>query len=177
MNKLSNVALVLSALSLLVGCAGTASPDAPESSSQAVHASDPAPDLTGTWVFELEKSDVAEAVRADCSSKPNPKACWSEIAEEAKVEKIRFAPGADGHVEWSSFAATPKGEMLFVALPVDLQSDGPGHVLAKVAGSPKGPHGDQFVKANITQLRIETLGAKTIVMNDPKKGRLVYSKE
>lgn len=170
-------ALTVSALFLVVGCAASASPDAPESNAQAVHASDPAPDLTGTWVFDLDQSDVAEAVRADCSRKPDPKACWSEIAAEAKLEKIRFAPGPGGHAEWSSFAADPKGEQLFLAMPVDLQSDGPGHVLAKVAGPARGSQAERFAKGNINQLRIDVRDAHTIVMNDPKKGRLVYSKE
>jgi hypothetical protein len=175
-----NRSLLVLSFSLLAACAGTASPDAPEQNAQAVQAlqaAQPAADINGTWVFDLDASEVASAVRQDCSTKPNPAQCWSEIAAEAKLEKIRFAPGTDGHSRWSSFAADPKGEILFLSVPVDLSSDGPNKVLAKVAGEAKGKQAPQFAKSNINQLRIEVVDAHTIALTDPKKGRLVYSKE
>lgn len=177
-----SLALSLSASpTLLAGCAGSASPDVPEQNAQAVQAAQatqPAADLTGTWGFDLEASEVAAAVRKDCSSKPNPGECWSEVAAEAKLEKIRFAPpGGDGHAQWSSFASDPKGEILFLSVPVDLAPDGPNRVIAKVAGEAKGKQAPQFSRSNIQQLRIDVVDARTIALLDPKKGRLVYSKE
>ncbi|MFO0740088.1 MAG: hypothetical protein U0270_29585 [Labilithrix sp.] len=143
-----------------------------------MQAAQPAADLTGTWRFDLEASEVAAAVRKDCSSKPDPGECWSEIAAEAKLEKIRFSPpGNDGHAQWSSFASDPKGEILFLTVPVDLASDGPNRVLAKVAGEAKGKQAPQFSKSNIHQLRIDVINTSTIALLDPEKGRLVYSKE
>lgn len=166
------------ALSLaLAACAGTASPEAPEQTSQAVQAAQPTADIQGTWVFDLDASEVAAAVRQDCAAKPSPSACWSEIAAEAKLEKIRFAPGPDGHAQWTSFAADPRGEILFLTVPVDLSADGPNRVLAKVAGEAKGKQALMFAKANINQMRIEVVDGHTIAMLDPRKGRLVYSKE
>ena len=87
------------------------------------------------------------------------------------------APGADGHSQWSSFASDPKGEIMFLSVPVDLSADGPNRVIAKVAGEAKGKQAPQFAKSNINQVRIEVVDAHTIAMLDPKKGRLVYSKE
>ena len=60
-----------------------------------------------------------------------------------------------------------------------LGKEGPnqGHVLAKVAGKATGEHAEQFAKSSINQMRIDVIDAKTIAMNDPKKGRLVYTKE
>lgn len=177
-----SLSLTLSlSVSSLTACAGSASPDAPEQNAQAVQvaqAAQPPADLTGTWGFDLEASEVAAAVRKDCSSKPSPDKCWAEIAAEAKLEKIRFAPpGHDGHAQWSSFASDPEGEILFLAVPVDLASDGPNRVIAKVAGEAKGKQAPQFSKSNIHQLRIDVVDAHTIALLDPKKGRLVYSKE
>lgn len=177
MNKLAGLALPLVFSFFTAACAGTATPDAPEQTSQAVQAAQPTADIQGTWVFDLDASEVAAAVREDCASKPNPSACWSEIAAEAKLEKIRFAPGPDGHSQWSSFAADPKGEILFLSVPVDLSADGPNRVIAKVAGEVKGKQAPQFAKSNINQVRIEVVDAHTIAMLDPRKGRLVYSKE
>ena len=171
----NRIALALSVS--LFACVGSASPDAPEANAQAVQAAQPVADINGTWRFDLDASDVAAAIRQDCSTKADPKGCWAEIAEEAKLEKIRFAPGADGHAQWSSFASDPKGEIIFVTVPVDLSADGPNRVLAKVAGEAKGKHAPQFAKSSNKQLRIEVVDAKTIALSDPMKGRLVYSKE
>jgi hypothetical protein len=155
----------------MFACSGTADPT--EHSSAALHASDPVADLNGTWRFDLEASDVAAAIRTQCANKPG---CWDEIAAEAKLEKVRFAPGSGGHSQWTSFAADPKGDELFLSVPVDLSNDGPGHVLAKVAGPATGRQADLF-NQHTTQLRVEIVDTNTIAMTDPRKGRLVYTKE
>jgi hypothetical protein len=93
------------------------------------------------------------------------------------MEKIRFAKDAAGHTVWTSFESDGKQESVFVEVPVELAADGPGQVLAKVSGSPKGEHAAQFAKASINVMRIEVVDGRTIAMTDPKKGRLVYSKE
>lgn len=173
----SLLALSFSFIATLGACTNSAGPDAPEQNAQAVQAAQPADDINGTWVFDLDASDVAAAVRKECSSKPKPTECWSEIAEEAKLEKVRFAPGHDGHSEWTSFAADPKGDIIFLSVPVDLVANGPHRVVAQIAGEAKGKGAPQFAKSNINHLRIEVLDAKRIVMMDPEKGRLVYSKE
>lgn len=163
----------------VVACTNTAAaPDAPESNAQALRATEPTPDLTGTWVFDLPSSEIATAIHAECNAKPDPNACWSEIATEAKREKLRFTQGSDGHTRWESFGITEDAkEEPYLAMPLDLTSDGPGHVLAKVAGPATGPHAERLATANINQLRFELVDAHTLVVNDPKKGRLFYTKE
>lgn len=168
--------LVLSTIAL-TAC-GTSSNDTVERSAVAHSASSLPSAVAGTWVFDLEASDVAPRIHEQCAKEKDPRACWSEIAAEAKLEKVRFSEGdASGHATWTSFAADAKGDIVFVRVPVDLVSDGPGHVLAKIAGTPTGTQAEHFAKSKISHLRVELVDARTIALDDPKKGRLVYAKE
>ena len=178
--------LALAALSLSVAaCAGGTTTDAALGSSAAsstAGASEQVADLSGTWGFVLAASDVAAPLRDRCTKSSNDdaaksKACWTEIATEAAMEKIRFAKDASGHTVWTSFESDGAKESVYVEVPVELAADGPGHVLAKVAGAPKGEQAAAFAKSSINVMRIELIDARTIAMTDPKKGRLVYSKE
>jgi hypothetical protein len=142
----------------------------------------PAADLSGTWAFVLASSDVATPIRERCAKSSanevtKAQACWNEIATEAAREKIRFTTDGAGHTVWTSFGSEGSKEVVFVEVPVELAADGPGHVLAKIVGAPKGDHAAQFAKSSINLMRIEVVDARTIAMNDPKKGRLVFSKE
>jgi hypothetical protein len=171
---------VLSLSLLLAACASSSSPT--DSAAAAVSKSETAPDLTGTWAFALSASDVAVPLRESCAKSSandaaKKQACWDEVAAEAAREKIRFTSAESGKSVWTSFGSEGSKEIIFVQVPVELVSDGPGHVLAKVAGPPKGDMAAQFAKASINVMRIELVDARTIAMNDPKKGRLVYTKE
>jgi len=184
MNHTANFAAT--AFFLLLGaCASNATPETTDQHSSAVvQANAPAADITGTWVFDLEASDVAKPIREKCAAQANgdqakQQACWSEISTEAKQEMIRFSKpeGSTGRAVWSSFAENGKNEVLFLEVPVDLSADGTGHVLAKIAGTPKGMQAEMFSKGSTNQMRIEVVETgKTIAMHDPKKGRLVYTK-
>lgn len=135
-------------------------------------------EVAGTWVFDLAASDVAARIREQCAKRDDPRACWNEIAAEAKLEKVRFTDGdAGGHATWTSFAADAKGDIVFLQVPVDLAPDGPGHVLAKITGTPTGTQAEQFAKGKVSQLRVEIVDARTIALDSPQKGRLVYAKE
>jgi hypothetical protein len=182
---LSLAALSLSFSFSLAACAGSTANDAAlgsSASSSTAGAAEPAADLAGTWTFVLAASDVAAPLRERCAQSSNDdaakvKACWSEITTQAAMEKIRFAKDPSGHTVWTSFESDGKKESVYVEVPVELAADGPGHVLAKVSGAPKGEHAAQFAKASINVMRIEVVDGRTIAMTDPKKGRLVYSKE
>jgi hypothetical protein len=178
--------LSLAALSIsLAACASSTANDTPlgsSASSSTARKSEPAADLSGTWTFVLAASDVAAPIRDRCAKSSNndeakSKACWSEITTQAAMEKIRFAKDAFGHTVWTSFESDGAKESIYVEVPVELTADGPGHVLAKVAGAPKGEQAAAFAKSSINVMRIEVVDGRTIAMNDPKKGRLVYSKE
>lgn len=138
----------LLALPFAVLTACASAPENTASTTQASTEAAPVPDLTGTWDFVLAKSDVAT---------DNP-----EIVAQAAKEKIRFAKDASGAVKWTSFETDGKSEHVFLELPLELKNDGPGKVLAK--------SGDKSIT-------IEIVDAKTIAMHDPKKGRLVYTKQ
>ena len=176
---------ILTLGSLLAACAGSSAPDSAAGSTataaQAAQA-EPAADLSGTWAFVLASSDVAAPIRERCDKRSagdaaKTKECWTEIATQAAKEKIRFSKDGAGHTVWTSFEAEGGKELVYVQVPVELAADGPGHVLAKVAGAPKGEMAEQFAKSSTNAMRIEVVDARTIAMTDPKKGRLVYSKE
>lgn len=176
--KRSSSLLVLPLSFAAVACVGSAANDVPETNANVqAQKTAPAPDLSGTWRFDLDASEVATAVRAECGARPDPPGCWAEIAAQARLEKIRVSTVPGGHTEWSSFAADPKGEILFLSLPVDVSPDGPGRVLVKVAGEAKGKQAAQFARSNINQLRVDLLDARRIAVIDPRKGSLVYEKE
>jgi flavin-dependent dehydrogenase len=65
----------------------------------------------------------------------------------------------------------------FLEVPVELKSDGPSHVLATVAGKATGFQAAKIEKSEAKAMRVEIIDATTIAMRDPKKGRLVYTKE
>ena len=172
------------ALSFAAACASSSANDGNAGSSSAsstVAAAEPAA-LSGTWGFVLASSDVAAPLREKCAQSSNndsakAAACWSEIATQSAHEKIRFGKDADGNTVWTSFETDGAKESVYVQVPVQLASDGPAHVLAKVAGTPKGDMAAQFAKASINVMRIEVVDGKTIAMVDPRKGRLVYTRE
>ena len=186
--KTNLLSLGLLSLATVLGacaCASAPSDAAIGTSSSPVSAigeAHPSADLAGTWGFVLAASDVAAPIRARCAKDfagdtQKARACWNEVATEAAREKVRFATDGAGHTVWTSFGSEGATEIVFVEVPVELAADGPGHVLAKVSGAPKGDHAAQFAKASVNVMRIEIVDARTIAMNDPKKGRLVFAKE
>ena len=178
--------LGLLSLATLLGACASAPNDAAigtrSSPLSAAGEANPSAELLGTWAFVLSASDVAAPIRARCADEfagdaTKAGACWNEVAAEAAREKIRFATDRAGHTLWTSLGSEGAKEVVFLEVPVELAADGPGHVLAKVLGAPKGDHAAQFAKANVNVMRIEVVDARTIAMNDPKKGRLVFAKE
>ena len=171
--------------SVLVACASAPSDAALGTSAAPVSAASEAhvaTELAGTWAFVLAASDVAAPIRERCDKSSagdaaKTKECWAEIATPAAKEKIRFSKDGAGHTLWTSFEADGGKELVYVRVPVELAADGPGHVLAKVAGAPQGEMAEQFTKSSTNAMRIEVVDARTIAMTDPKKGRLVYAKE
>jgi len=178
--------LSLGLLSLsLAACSGAATSDSPGGATSAAAqatTAEPAADLSGTWGFVLASSDVAGPIRESCEQSSGGNAakskdCMSEIATQSAKEKIRFSKDNAGHTVWTSFETDGGKEVVYVQVPVELAADGPGRVLAKVAGAPTGEMAEKFKQSSTNQMRIEVVDARTIAMNDPRKGRLVYAKE
>ena len=63
-----------------------------------------------------------------------------------------------------------------MASPISLAADGPKAYVGTITGTPKGAQAAKASQMPKT-MRIEVVDEKTIAMNDPKKGRLVFTKE
>jgi hypothetical protein len=173
---------LLAALAGLSACAGTAAPEPSERSTSTARTAEPAPDLAGTWAFDLERSDVAHRLRAKCASEAagdaaKEAACWDELRGEARLEKIRFSKARGNRSTWMSFVADGSKEIVLLEVPLELTADGPMHVVAKIAGTPTGPQAERFAKSPPQTMRIEIVDDRRIALFDPEKGRLVYVKE
>jgi hypothetical protein len=103
---------------------------------------EPATDITGTWAFDVESSDVAAELKKDCSTD----ACWNDIREKTRLEKMRFAKDAEGHTRYTSFGIEDGKEVIWSG--------------GRVEG----------------WIPVEVVDTK-LVIHDPRKGRLVYTKE
>lgn len=164
--------LSLLALTLVTACSSVPASD----TAVTAQGTEPTPDLSGTYAFELDASDVAAPVRAKCANDPQGQdACFAAVRDDASNEKIRFVRDGAGRTVWSSFATDGTREELFLEVPVELAADGPGRLLAKVAGPAKGPQAAGLPSSVVMQ--IEIIDARTIAMIHPTKGRLVYGKE
>lgn len=178
-----NVRLSLSVLaaSLLAACSGATSSEPSAGATRAAESTSPSR-VEGTWGFVLQASDVVGPIREQCETesggdRARADACFAGIEAQAKKEKIRFAADAGGRMVWRSYGVDDGKEELFLEVPVELAPDGAGHVLAKIAGAAKGAQAEKFERAGVKALRVEIVDERTIAMTDPKKGRLVYTKE
>lgn len=178
--------VTLAAFAALAGCASSSAPDERVSSARAAaekaEKAENVADLGGTWDFVLTASDVATPLRDKCAKAgggdaAKADACFGEIAAEASREKIRFTKADGGTWLWTSFEIDGKTESVYVEVPLAITSDGPGHLLAKAAGAPRGAMAERYAKSSPTAIRIELVNDRTIAMTDPQKGRLVYTKQ
>jgi hypothetical protein len=176
-------ALLLAASAPLAACASSSTQDSSRASDakQAAEAPDPSTTLAGTWAFVLDASEVAGAVRARCAEGSGGDAtksasCFAEVSEEAAREKIRFRT-AEGRTLFSSFADEGGKETLFFEAPVDLRADGSAAVFVTIAGAASGPRASELAGRQTDVVRVDVEDPRTIAMNDPKKGRLVYTRE
>jgi hypothetical protein len=186
--NLFSAAVVGSVVVLLSACSASAEPvgDPGQSFDRAATISthaDPV-SLIGTWVFVLDESDVASKVRERCSATAGgdvsrSEACYAEVRTEGATEKIRFAAGANGHTQWTSFGEKGASVELFLEVPMDLSSEGPTRIAGRIAGTPIGLQADG-ARAHMpvgTVVHFEQVDARTIAMVDPAKGRLVYRRD
>ncbi len=88
----------------------------------------------------------------------------------------KFKADAAGRVVFSSFGPDEGADVVWIEVPLDLTADGPTAVIASAAGDFKGAWAAKMQAAS-PRFRFEVEGATTVVMSDPKKGRLVFHKE
>jgi hypothetical protein len=163
---------------------GSASPDAPSAPSTAAVTAAPVPDLTGRYLFALDESAPAGALREQCATKSGgdkakADACYAEVKAEASTEGVGFEKDAQGQTVWVSFG----GDEVYHTVPVALTSDGPNVVVSKSLAAATGTLAAKRPIPAGTIMRIEVVAdagggahqtVQTIAMNDPKKGRLVF---
>jgi hypothetical protein len=136
--------------------------------------------LDGTWDFAVEASDVRADLKAQCQREgeraDDPSrgaACWQDVLAESRNEKIRFTHDVSGRLVWTSFAVQGGNEEVFVELPISLTASAQGRITARAAGWPKGTFVGRLKNLN-AELEIERPADGSVVIVDPKKGRLVY---
>jgi hypothetical protein len=169
--------IALACLALIatnVACSG----DAAEAETIKANTAALSPGLTGTYDFLLEASDVAAKFRANCTSDnagdvKRAEQCFDAVRAEAKLEKIRFSRNDDGELVFTSFGLEGDREVVFVEVPIAITSVEPHAFVAKAAGFPRGTLVGRLTHLR-AELRVERNGDGTIVMIDPKKGRLAY---
>ncbi|HEY1693103.1 MAG TPA: hypothetical protein VGG39_13135 [Polyangiaceae bacterium] len=175
-------------LALLAGCASQ-SPDA--APSPVGVASDPlvaAPGATsavallergGTFMFSLDESDPAAHFHAQCASesggdKAKADACYAHVRDVGSQEGMRFALDGQSRVVWTSFGHEDGKEVVYIEAPLTVTADGEHAVLTSFAEAPRGPQLAGEKDWASKKVRIELPDASTMVMNDPRKGKLVF---
>jgi hypothetical protein len=169
-----NKSIAISAVLVLSGCASAADPPAAA----------PAPlDVLragGTFGFALEESDPSRGAHAQCATDhpgdaAGESACYAAISAQAAREAIRFSVDGQGRLVWTSFGIEDGKEVTYMEAPLIARNES-SHVVA--VNMADVPHGMQIKTPPATPptetLRFEVVDANTVVMVDPRKGKLVF---
>ncbi len=139
--------------------------------------------LEGTFAFDLDASDVADGIHAKCEKEASgdaakATACYDAIRKEARDEKVRFTKDGAGQLVYTSFGpGEAGGEEVYLEAPITLTRGTTDHdLVAKAAAFPRGSFVSR-VSFALRDLPIELPDARTVILLDAKKGRLVYRKE
>jgi type IV secretory pathway VirB10-like protein len=129
------------------------------------------------FMFSLDDSpDAKAAMVAACEkkAKKNDKkkeACIKAGTEAASTEGFRIEKDDKGNTFWVSFGTVKGKEVVFnkIEFTVSVAED------AKVTVTPKGKDlGKRKMKKLPAEMVFEVPDEKTVVINDPKKGKLTY---
>lgn len=135
----------------------------------------------GTWAFSLADSPDAKKAADDGCKKKNKdaakqEACLKDIEKAASAEGFRYEKDDKGNWWWVSFASEKDKEVVVNKLMFKIDSDG------EVGGSAKlKPEGKDMGKKPMAKLPPEVVidvpDENTMVMTDPKKGKLTFKKK
>jgi hypothetical protein len=158
----------------LTACASAAEPAAapPRSALENLRAG-------GTFAFALDESDPAAHFRADCSAQhPGDAAaatgCYDAIRQKAAGEGFRFALDPAGRLLWTSYGEEQGKPATYIQAHLDASLEKEGLVAATLAEPARGlqVEGNPFPDSKV--FRFEMVDADTVVVNDGRKGKLVY---
>jgi hypothetical protein len=164
---------VLAAPLIAAACASAAEPAAP-----AIPALD-ALRVGGTYGFVLDESDPGARLRADCAAKSPgdaaaADACYDAVRQVAAREGIRFSLDPAGRLVWTSYGEVDGRPAPFIEAHLDASLDREGLVAAKLAEPARGLEAQNKPLPPDLVMRFQVVDARTVVMIDPKKGKLVF---
>jgi hypothetical protein len=132
----------------------------------------------GTFMFAFADSDVKHATEEDCSKKSKgdeekTAACVQKVADAGAKEGIRFEKDEEGNWWWVSFGEAQGKEQIFNKVKFTIASEDGRTLKLKPEGKDLGK---KPMKKLPEEVVIEVPDDSTVVMTDPKKGKLVYKK-
>ncbi len=132
-----------------------------------------------TFMFVLADSGPMEGHTKDCDKKAKGDddklaACLKKIEDVAAKEGIRFEQGEDESWWWVSFGEANGKPVVYNKVQFDIASDAETSITLTPKGKDMGKKPMKKLPAEIT---LESPDEKTLVMNDPAKGKLVYRAE
>lgn len=133
----------------------------------------------GTFMFSLDESDPATTIRQQCAAKSGgdqakADACYAEVRAIGSREGFRFTVGQDGQIVWTSFGSeTPGNEIVFLEAPLSVTAEGDRVLVMTLTAAPHGTQAKGAQDWRGKAVRFE-LADDTLVMSDPRKGKLVF---
>ncbi len=133
-------------------------------------------------VFGFSLADSADAkkmVDDDCGKKAKKddkklEACKKDAETAAAVEGIRFEKDAKGDWWWVSFGKEKDKEVVYNKVKFKIASEADG----KITLTPEGKdEGKKAMKTLPKEVVLEVPDESTVIMTDPKKGKLTYKKK
>lgn len=132
-----------------------------------------------TFRYVLAESDPAQAKKAECEKKAKgdeekSAACLKSAEELAAKDGIRFDKGDDESWWWVAFSEASGKEVLLNKVKFEIAEEAE----ASIKLTPQGKDlGKKPMKKLPEAITLEAPDEKTLVMNDPAKGKPVYRAE
>ncbi len=133
-----------------------------------------------TFAFSLDGSPDAKKLHTDeCEKKAKKdekklEACMKDVEASASAEGVRFEKDDKGDLWWVSFGQEKGKEVVFSKIKVKVASEADDKLVLTPEGKDEGK---KPLKPLPAELIVEVPDEATVVMSDPKKGKLVFKKK
>jgi hypothetical protein len=132
----------------------------------------------GTFMFSFADSDVKAKTEEDCSKKSKgdedkTAACVQKVADAGAKEGIRFEKDEEDNWWWVSFGEAAGKEQIFNKVKFTIGGEEGRTLTLKPEGKDLGKKPMRKLPEEVT---LDVPDESTVVMTDPKKGKLVYKK-